>query len=87
MLCLVYFAPGRLEAKDMSLQETSSMRCSKGIVSINDTFYEVEQKCGLPTTSSPGQWIYDFGRNEFIYIIKFRDSRVHKIINTGNYGY
>jgi len=75
-----------VKAASASMEESSTFRCDRGLVSIKDTFHEVREKCGEPTSFSNGQWVYDFGSYSFIYIIRFRDSKVHKIINTGNYG-
>ena len=68
------------------MEESSTFRCERGLVSLNDSFHEVKEKCGEPQSFSPGIWVYDFGTHSFIYMIKFNGGRVYKIINTGNYG-
>jgi hypothetical protein len=68
-------------------ENTSTMRCNGGIISLQDSFHEVQEKCGQPTSFSPGIWVYDFGKNEFVYMLKFNGGRVYKIINTGKYGF
>jgi len=88
MLLMIMFVVcnGETEAAAGLMEESSTFRCNRGLVSISDTWYEVKEKCGEPTSFSSGEWVYDFGRNSFIYVLKFRNSKVYKIINTGNYG-
>lgn len=86
-------------------QQTGTMRCRNGIVSINDTIPDVVKKCGSPSfqdrreeTHSYGQphnrsyetntiddWIYNFGPQEFMYKVIFRNGRVARIesLDTG----
>jgi len=67
-------------------EESSTFRCKQGLVSLNDSFHDVREKCGEPQSHAPGMWIYDYGAYSFVYMIKFSGGRVYKIINTGNYG-
>jgi len=80
-------------------QQTGTMRCRNGIVSIDDTIPDVIKKCGLPAfqdrreeTRSFGRrhdrsyeiitvddWIYNFGPQEFMYGVTFRNGRVAMI--------
>jgi hypothetical protein len=69
-----------------SLENRDTMRCNGGIVSLQDTFHEVRIKCGEPSSFSTGIWIYDFGQNEFVYMLKFEGGRVYQILNTGKHG-
>lgn len=86
-----------------ALGEFDSMRCDRGIVSKGDTKYEVSQKCGEPTRKESvyrkysytgryinralEQWTYDFGPQEFLYLVNFDSSgTVYNVYNTGNYG-
>ena len=86
-------------------QQTGTMRCRNGIVSINDTVPDVVKKCGPPAfqdrreeTRSYGQrhnrsyetntiddWTYNFGPQEFMYKVIFRNGRVARIesLDTG----
>lgn len=85
------------------LGESDSMRCNNGIVSVRDTKYEVLQKCGEPArkeyvyrtytysgrakTRSLEQWTYDFGKQEFVYLVNFDSGGiVSNLYNTGSYG-
>lgn len=68
-------------------ENSGTMRCKGGIVSPQDSFHEVRRKCGEPTSFSTGIWIYDFGPNEFVYMLKFDGGKVYKILNTGKYGF
>lgn len=87
-----------------ALGEFDSMRCNNGIVSVGNSKYEVLQKCGEPTrketvyrtvnyygrpkTRSLQEWTYDFGPNEFVYLLHFDSSgAVIKCISTNSYGY
>lgn len=67
-------------------EESNTFRCDNGLVSINDSFHEVRQKCGEPQSAGQGVWVYDFGSGDFVYMIEFQSGRVNRIINTGNYG-
>jgi hypothetical protein len=86
-----------------ALGEFDTLRCNNGIVSKGDTKYEVLQKCGKPARDESvyrkysysgryinkvlNQWTYDFGPQEFIYLVNFDGSGiVYNVYNTGSYG-
>lgn len=77
---------GTSEGASNLMNESDTFRCSNKLVSRGDLFQEVKEKCGEPTSFGGSEWVYDFGPYSFIYVLKFRNSRVYKIINTGNYG-
>jgi hypothetical protein len=83
---MVCFLSATICESNDSMKLSDTLRCNNGLVSVNDTWYEVKEKCGEPTSFAPGEWVYDFGKQEFLYIIKFRNSKVYRIYNTGNYG-
>ena len=61
------------------LSDSSSIRCSGGIVSIGDEAYVVQEKCGDPfrTFLKDGNeiWVYNFGAGRSVYYFQiFRDT-------------
>lgn len=80
-------------------QQSGSLRCRNGIVSINDTIPDVLRKCGPPVfqdrredarssgprndrsyeTITVDTWTYNFGPQEFMYEVTFRNGRVARI--------
>ena len=85
-----------------ALGETESMRCNNGIVSPGDNRDTVIQKCGAPdnktailnrrlkigykTYYSTEKWLYDFGTQEFNYIVLFNGDRVSILFSTNDHG-
>ena len=78
----------------VAAQQTGTMRCRNGIVSIDDTIPDVVRKCGLPAFQDRREqthhgrsheiitvddWIYNFGPQEFMYEVTFQNGRVAKI--------
>lgn len=85
-----------------AMGETESMRCNNGIVSPENTKSEVIQKCGQPMSKSANlnkrlkigyktytateKWLYDFGAQEFNYIVLFNGDKVSILYSTNDYG-
>jgi hypothetical protein len=72
------------------LHDISSMQCGDGIINIEATRHEVEDKCGQPNEEvnlGPGavQWVYDFGPDRLIYYLTFEDTKLSRI-QTGDHG-
>ncbi|WP_162605020.1 DUF2845 domain-containing protein [Geomonas terrae] len=69
-----------------------SCRCSNGIATKGDTREEVIEKCAQPATRSTGGrdcreiWLYNFGPNEFMQGVCFKEDRVSKVLSL-DYGY
>jgi len=79
----------------VNAQQTDSMRCRNGIVSIGDTVPDVIKKCGPPVFQDRREqaqgsrrsleiitvddWVYNFGPQEFMYQVIFKNGRVAKI--------
>ena len=79
----------------VAAQQTDSLRCRNGIVSIGDTIPDVIKKCGAPVFQDRREqtqgsrrsleiitvddWVYNFGPQEFMYQVIFRNGRVAKI--------
>lgn len=58
-------------------------------ISLGDGRFDVLVKCGEPTETGRygnDEWIYNFGPDRFLYIVKFRNGRVINI-RTGDYGH
>ena len=60
-------------------EETSSMMCDGGEVSIGDSQGDVQQNCGEPNDQSMDKWIYDFGPSEY-YTVIFEEGKVKRIL-------
>ncbi|MBT0654779.1 DUF2845 domain-containing protein [Geomobilimonas luticola] len=85
-----------------ALGETEAMRCRSGIVSPGDSKKTVIDKCGEPADKRPvgrrykfagkiypatEQWLYDFGKNEFLYFAIFNGNEVSLLYSTNDYGF
>lgn len=81
-------------ADSVAAQQSGTMRCRNGIVSINNTIPEVIRKCGPPAFQDRREqknhgraheivtvdvWTYNFGPQEFMYEVTFENGRVTKI--------
>ena len=60
-------------------EETSTMMCDGGVVSIGDSDVDVREDCGEPNTQGANQWVYNFGPGES-YTVIFRDGKVVRIL-------
>ncbi|CAB5079360.1 hypothetical protein D3OALGA1CA_1543 [Olavius algarvensis associated proteobacterium Delta 3] len=61
------------------LSDTSTVRCSGGIVRVNDDAFRVQEQCGEPfrTFMKDGDqiWVYNFGQGRLVYYFTiFRDN-------------
>ncbi|MEM1231345.1 MAG: DUF2845 domain-containing protein [Pseudomonadota bacterium] len=67
-------------------------RCDSALIERGLTFYEVEERCGVPVFEYsrtdyryPGifvqvdEWVYEFGRNKFRRQLTFEDGRLRRI--------
>jgi len=65
------------------LSDSSSIRCSGGIVSIRDDAYVVQEKCGDPyrTFLKDGDeiWVYNFGQGRSVYYLRFFRDTLRRI--------
>jgi ribosomal protein L32 len=81
------------------MNESDTLRCRNSLVSKGDSKYEVIEKCGEPARKehityygtysgkTVEQWTYDFGPQEFVYLVRFESNgAVSHMYNTGNYG-
>lgn len=69
-----------------------SCRCSNGIATKGDLKHEVLEKCAQPAGRFGGStdcreiWLYNFGPNEFMQGVCFKDNRVSKVLSL-DHGY
>ena len=62
-------------------EETSSMMCDGGVVSIGDSDADVREDCGEPNSQGEYQWVYNFGPGES-YTVIFKDGEVVRILES-----
>lgn len=94
-LCLI-------TVKCYALGETESMSCKGGIVSRGQTMLTIVQKCGQPVAKTPvasrykyagkiyrgtEEWLYNFGPNEFQYVVIFNGSTATLMFSTRDHGF
>ena len=60
-------------------EETPTMMCDGGVVSVGDKEIDVLQKCGQPNQEGQTRWLYDFGPSQ-TFIVIFEDEEVVKIL-------
>ena len=85
-----------------ALGETEAMRCRSGIVSPGDSKQTVIEKCGEPADKrgvgriykyagkiypATEQWLYDFGKNEFLYFAIFNGNEISLLYSTRDHGF
>ncbi|MEA3412131.1 MAG: DUF2845 domain-containing protein [Pseudomonadota bacterium] len=58
-----------------------TMTCGQSLVEPGDTEYQVEQKCGKPTTKEMNRWIYDRASQSFIYELNFEVGQLTHIVS------
>jgi hypothetical protein len=58
-----------------------AMTCGQSLVEPGDTEYQVEQKCGKPTTKEMNRWVYDRGSERFIYELNFEAGQLTHIVS------
>jgi hypothetical protein len=63
----------------LAAEETSTMMCDEGVVSIGDTDASVREKCGEPNSQSADKWVYDFGPSEYFTVV-FKEGKVVRIL-------
>ena len=55
------------------------MMCDEGVVNIGDMDVDVQDKCGEPNTQNMNEWVYNFGPDEPVYTVIFKDGKVVRI--------
>ena len=66
----------------MALDDTSTMRCDGGIISMGDSEESVKEKCGepqqvlTPDPQEPVKWVYDLGSTYYVSIVNGKVERI-----------
>jgi len=61
-------------------QEASSIMCDNGVVNIGDTQATVQDTCGEPNSKLMNEWVYNFGPDQPVYTLIFKDGQLVKIL-------
>jgi hypothetical protein len=61
-------------------EEVSTIMCDNGIVNIEDMDVDVQDKCGDPDSRGMNEWVYDFGPDEPVYTVIFKEGKVVRIL-------
>lgn len=74
---------------------SDQFRCRRQhLVEVGASMYEVRRLCGDPDevvvageTPSEAVWVYDLGRNDYIYYLKFSQGELRQIVHRGERGF
>ena len=61
-------------------EEATTIMCDNGIVNIGDMDVDVQDKCGQPDSQGMNEWVYDFGPDQPVYTVIFKESKVVRIL-------
>ena len=61
-------------------EEASSIMCDNGEVNIGDTEATVQDTCGEPNSKTMNEWVYNFGPDQPVYTLIFKDGQLVKIL-------
>jgi hypothetical protein len=61
-------------------EEASSIMCDNGVVNIGDTEATVQDTCGEPNSKTFNEWVYNFGPDQPVYTLIFKDGQLVKIL-------
>jgi hypothetical protein len=61
-------------------KEASSIMCDNGVVNIGDMNVDVQDKCGQPSSQTMNEWVYDFGPDQPVYTVIFKEGQVVRIL-------
>jgi hypothetical protein len=76
LIFLVMVFSGTVFAK----KEASSIMCDNGVVNIGDMNVDVQDKCGQPSSQTMNEWVYDFGPDQPVYTVIFKEGQVVRIL-------
>jgi len=62
-------------------EETDTMMCDEGVVSIGDTVNDVREKCGEPNTRGVSEWVYEPGPPQSFTIV-LKEGKVVRILES-----
>jgi hypothetical protein len=61
-------------------EEVTTIMCDEGIVNIGDMDVDVQDKCGDPDSRGMNEWVYDFGPDQPVYTVIFKEGKVVRIL-------
>jgi len=61
-------------------EEASSIMCDNGTVNIGDMQATVQDTCGEPNSQTKNQWVYNFGPDQPVYTLIFKEGQLIKIL-------
>ena len=61
-------------------EEALTIMCDNGVVNIGDMDVDVQNKCGQPDNQGMNEWVYDFGPDEPVYTVIFKEGKVVRIL-------
>ena len=64
----------------LASEEASSIMCDNGTVNIGDMDVTVQETCGEPNTKGVNQWVYNFGPDQPVYTLIFKEGKLIKIL-------
>jgi Protein of unknown function (DUF2845) len=64
----------------VAAEEASSIMCDNGVVNIGDMDVTVQDTCGEPNSKGMNEWVYNFGPDQPVYTLIFKDGRLVKIL-------
>ena len=63
-------------------EEASSIMCDNGTVNIGDMEATVQDTCGEPNSQTKNQWVYNFGPDQPVYTLIFKEGQLIKILES-----
>ena len=61
-------------------EEASSIMCDNGVVNIGDMQATVQDTCGEPNSQGMNEWVYNFGPDQPVYTLIFKDGQLIRIL-------
>ena len=61
-------------------EDASSIMCDNGVVNIGDTQAAVQDTCGEPNSQGMNEWVYNFGPDQPVYTLIFKDGQLIRIL-------
>jgi hypothetical protein len=61
-------------------EEASSIMCDNGTVNIGDMDVTVQDTCGEPNSKGANEWVYNFGPDQPVYTLLFKEGQLIKIL-------
>ncbi len=61
-------------------EEASTIMCDNGVVNLGDMEATVQDTCGEPNSQGMDEWVYNFGPDQPVYTLIFKDGQLIKIL-------